>query len=212
VVLPFWLWNQPEHEMASHISKEEKGWISTLSQKSYRNCLMGCWGMYIGILVDFLPKSPMCTLWNVPIEKDCHSSTWWCTTIHCILTLQTIIKNGWEVPPHSPYSLDLVPTDYHLFWASVGHKKCQHYKNNIVQETMYTQLQDAGMDSTTTGSLSSCSTGRIVWIISFCRKVIEHVQVLLVVTVLLHVPLFHCTINMLMTFGITYMCAKQAEG
>ncbi|KAL6253754.1 hypothetical protein P5V15_015558 [Pogonomyrmex californicus] len=41
----------------------------------------------------------------------------------------TLKSLGWDILPHPPYSLDLAPSDYHLF-ASMGHALAeQHFSN-----------------------------------------------------------------------------------
>ncbi|GBM13491.1 hypothetical protein AVEN_40427-1 [Araneus ventricosus] len=35
--------------------------------------------------------------------------------VHCILQLFIHFQNGWEIFDHPPYSLDLSPSDFHLF-------------------------------------------------------------------------------------------------
>jgi hypothetical protein len=42
------------------------------------------------------------------------------------LTLQTILKNGWELLSHPPYSPDLAPSDYLLFGTLKDHLR-GHY-------------------------------------------------------------------------------------
>ena len=37
---------------------------------------------------------------------------------HVATPVKNYLENsGWEVLPHPPYSLDLAPSDYHLFWS-----------------------------------------------------------------------------------------------
>ena len=47
--------------------------------------------------------------------------------------LQKLNEMGWEVSPHSPYSPDLLPTDYHFF---------QHL-DNFSEGTCFHRQRDA---------------------------------------------------------------------
>jgi len=72
------------------------------------------------------------------------------------------------------------------------------------QEAMHSLLQGAVTDFYCSKSLNSYNAGRNVWtVLEFCRKVPEHVQVLLTLSVSFHVLMFHCKINVLMTSGMT---------
>jgi hypothetical protein len=63
------------------------------------------------------------------------------------LTLQTIQKNGWELPSHPPYSPDLTPSDYHLFGPLKDHLRGHHYETDeAVQEAVRSWLRGAGTD------------------------------------------------------------------
>jgi hypothetical protein len=47
-------------------------------------------------------------------------------------------KYCWEVLPHPPYTLDLAPSDSHLFEPLKDHMGGQHYKNNKgIQQSVY---------------------------------------------------------------------------
>lgn len=45
------------------------------------------------------------------------------------LTREKILKLGWEVLPHAPYSPDMAPTDYYLFRALQAHLKHKSFIN-----------------------------------------------------------------------------------
>jgi histone-lysine N-methyltransferase SETMAR len=56
-------------------------------------------------------------------------------------------ENTWELLSHPPYSLDLAPSDYHLFRPLKDHLKGHHYETDeAVQDAMQSWLQGAGMD------------------------------------------------------------------
>jgi histone-lysine N-methyltransferase SETMAR len=64
------------------------------------------------------------------------------------LTLQTFQKNGWELLSHPPYSLDLTPSDSHLFRPLKYHLRGHHYETDeAVQEAVRSRLRGAGTDS-----------------------------------------------------------------
>jgi hypothetical protein len=55
-------------------------------------------------------------------------------------------QNGWELFSHPPYSLDLAPSDYHLFGHLKDHLRGHHYETDkAVQETMRSWWWIAGM-------------------------------------------------------------------
>jgi len=45
-------------------------------------------------------------------------------------TMDTIQKLKWNVLPHPPYSLDLAPSDYHLFGPLKKHLGGKRFRNN----------------------------------------------------------------------------------
>jgi hypothetical protein len=63
------------------------------------------------------------------------------------LCLQTIQKNGWELPSHPPYSPDLAPADCHLFESLKDHLRGENYgSDEAVQEAVRSWLRGAGTD------------------------------------------------------------------
>jgi histone-lysine N-methyltransferase SETMAR len=46
------------------------------------------------------------------------------------LTMATLLKQKWDVLPHSPYSPDLAPSDYHLFGPMKGVLRGKRFRNN----------------------------------------------------------------------------------
>ncbi|GFW50366.1 mariner Mos1 transposase [Trichonephila clavipes] len=52
-----------------------------------------------------------------------------CTISHSKLVKDTVKPLAWNILPYLPYSLDLVPSDYHLF-VSMGHAFAeQHFSS-----------------------------------------------------------------------------------
>ena len=49
-------------------------------------------------------------------------------------TQQKIKELGWEVMPHPPYSLDIVPSDYHLLLSLSDHLMGKRFQNEEVKE------------------------------------------------------------------------------
>ena len=45
------------------------------------------------------------------------------------LTRATLVKFGWELLPHPPYSPDLAPTDFHLFRSLQHHLDDKTFEN-----------------------------------------------------------------------------------
>jgi histone-lysine N-methyltransferase SETMAR len=45
-------------------------------------------------------------------------------------TVEHIINIGWTVIPHPPYSLDLAPSDFHLFGPMKDGLRGQHFRSN----------------------------------------------------------------------------------
>jgi len=45
------------------------------------------------------------------------------------LTQRKILQLGWELLPHSPYSPDLAPSDYHLFRSLEHHLRAHEFEN-----------------------------------------------------------------------------------
>jgi hypothetical protein len=55
--------------------------------------------------------------------------------------------NGWKLLSHPSYSLDLVPSDYHLFEPLKDHLRVHHYETDeAVQEAVRRWLRGAGTD------------------------------------------------------------------
>jgi hypothetical protein len=48
-------------------------------------------------------------------------------------TVNLLNSWGWEILPHPPYSLDLAPSDFHLFPNMKKHLRCQRFHSNDVQ-------------------------------------------------------------------------------
>ena len=55
------------------------------------------------------------------------------------LTYEKIEKMGWEVLPHTPYSPDLAPSNYHLFGFVKNQMRGQHYEMNKALHTALCQ-------------------------------------------------------------------------
>jgi len=43
-------------------------------------------------------------------------------------TVEVINSLGWELLPHTPYSPDIAPSDYHLFRAMENHMRNRHFR------------------------------------------------------------------------------------
>ncbi|GFT60625.1 mariner Mos1 transposase [Trichonephila clavipes] len=62
-----------------------------------------------------------------------------CTISHSKLVKDTLKPLAWNIQPHLPYSLDLAPSDYHLF-ASMGHAFAeQHFSSFQEDESVVDQ-------------------------------------------------------------------------
>ena len=47
-----------------------------------------------------------------------------------LVTRKKLLKLGWEVMPHPPYSPDLAPSDYHLFRSFQNHLNGKKFDSN----------------------------------------------------------------------------------
>ena len=63
-----------------------------------------------------------------------------------LLTLEKIDSMGWEVLPHPPYSPDLEPSDYHLWFCEESDARPTIRKNEALQTAARQCLQAAGTE------------------------------------------------------------------
>ena len=56
---------------------------------------------------------------------------------HAVLrTRQKIAELGWEILSHPPYSLDLAPSDYHLFLSLPNFFRGKKFKNKDIKQAL----------------------------------------------------------------------------
>ena len=97
------------------------------------------------------------------MSRHCTSSVVHCainvrdeTSSSCRTTLaptsEAIAKMGWEVLPHLSYSLDLAPSDYHLFGFVKDQLRGQRYETTeAIQKAVRKCLRTAGTEFYRTG-------------------------------------------------------------
>jgi hypothetical protein len=71
------------------------------------------------------------------------------------ICFQTIQKNSWELLFHPSYSLDLTPSDYHLFKPLKDHLRGHHHDTD--EAVSHMKLEQI---STTDAFLRFCNAGR----------------------------------------------------
>ena len=57
-----------------------------------------------------------------------------------MVTRKKLLELGWEVIPHSPYSPDLAPSDYHLFHSLQNHLNGKTFDSNEAVENELIQF------------------------------------------------------------------------
>jgi hypothetical protein len=107
-------------------------------------------------------------------------------------------QNGWELLSHPPYSLDLAPSDCHLFGFLKDHLRGHLYETDeAVQEAVRSWLRGAG-----TGFYHR-NTSKILQRWQKCTDLDGDFVMKVITFVFVCITSFHCRINVLITFGTT---------
>ncbi|PNF30463.1 hypothetical protein B7P43_G12155 [Cryptotermes secundus] len=82
-------------------------------------------------MLEKLDYSKVCSRW-VPRMLTQNHKTHRMEVCHHLATTAHIAKFGWTALPHPPYSPDVAPSDFHLFWPMKDGPRGQHLQTTML--------------------------------------------------------------------------------